>query len=261
MTQNREFLIEAHHAVEVVWVLVSRDFLARYKHTLIGIAWSAINPLFFLLIFYAIFYFGLNLPGTPRLSGLFAAILSWQWMQAGLYQSAWSITGNSNLVGQPGFPVLALPVVSTVTASTNFLIALPLLFGFVIFEGNGIGVNAFWFPVIAVVQFVTILALSYLVAALNVTFRDVEQILPVILQLGYFITPIFYELSSLSSRMKSFVMLNPVTHLVEAYRASLLRNEAPDWRVLSIILILSLATLVFTMTYFHHARSRFLEEL
>ena len=249
------------HLRDVVFVLVRRDFRARYKHTSVGMLWSVLNPLLFLAIFYVVFAHGLDLLETPRLSGIFIAILSWQWVQAGLNQAAASITGNSNLIGQPSFPVEALPVVSTITSLVNFLIALPLLALFMLFEGFTLGMTALWLPVILTIQFVMILSASYFVAAMNVGFRDVEQSLPIVLQLGYFITPIFYELGSLSSSIKAFVLLNPVTHLVEAYRAILLHQEAPDWRALIAILVCSLLLLLVTVAYFRSSRSRFLEEL
>ena len=249
------------HLGDVIRVLVRRDFRARYKHTSVGLFWSVLNPLFFLLIFYAVFAHGLDLLETPLLSGIFVAILSWQWVQAGLNQAASSITGNASLIGQPSFPVEALPVVSTITAMLNFAIALPLLAAFMVFEGFSFGVYALWVPAIVAVQFVMILSISYFVAAVNVTFRDVEQSLPIILQLGYFITPIFYELGSLSGGIKSLVFLNPVTHLVEAYRAALLRDEPPDWQMLILMLAASAIVLALALTYFRAARSRFLEEL
>lgn len=258
--RNRDFQNLAHLG-DVIGVLVRRDFRARYKHTSIGMFWSVLNPLFFLLIFYTVFAHGLDLLATPLLSGIFVAILSWQWMQGGLNQATSSITGNASLIGQPGFPVEALPVVSTITAMLNFAIALPVLGAFMVYEGFSFGANALWVPAIVAVQFVLILSISYFVAAVNVTFRDVEQSLPIILQLGYFITPIFYELGSLSGGIKSFVLLNPVTHLVEAYRAVLLRNEPPDWQMLLLMLAASMVVLALTLTHFRVARSRFLEEL
>lgn len=257
-TFNRERFI---HLRDVIFVLVRRDFRARYKHTSVGMLWSVLNPLLFLLIFYLVFAHGLDLLDTPRLSGIFIAILSWQWVQGGLNQAAASITGNSNLIGQPGFPVEALPVVSTITSMVNFLIALPLLAIFMMFEGFTLGVTALWLPVILAIQFVMILSASYFVAAMNVSFRDVEQSLPIILQLGYFITPIFYELGNLSNSIKALVLLNPVTHLVEGYRSLLLRQEAPVESGLIVILVCSLLLLVVTVAYFRSARSRFLEEL
>ena len=249
------------HLRDVIHVLVRRDFRSRYKHTSIGIVWSVLNPLFFLLIFYTVFAHGLNFLDTPRLSGIFIGILTWQWVQAALNQAASSITGNANLVGQPGFPVEALPIISTITAMVNFLIALPLLAVFIAFEGIGLSWTVLWLPVIIAVQFALILSVSYFIAAVNVVFRDVEQSLPIILQLGYFVTPIFYEFGSLKGGIKALVNANPVTHLVEAYRSVLLRQEGPDVGLLAVILIVSLVLLFLAFTYFRSARLRFLEEL
>lgn len=182
------------HLRDVIQVLVRRDFLGRYKHTYVGMLWSVLNPLCFLLIFYTVFAHGLGLLSTPKLSGIFIGILAWQWVQMALIQAASSITGNPNLVGQPGFPIAVMPVVTTITALVNFVIALPILFGFLLFEGFVFGPHMLWLPVLIAVQSVFILSLSYLFAALNVNFRDVEQTLPIILQLGYFVTPIFLSL-------------------------------------------------------------------
>lgn len=249
------------HLLDVIKVLVRRDFLGRYKHTSIGMLWSVLNPLFFLLIFYMVFAQGLGLLPTPKLTGIFIGILTWQWVQLALNQAASSITGNPNLVGQPGFPITVMPVIATITALVNFIIAMPILFGFLLFEGSAISLTMLWLPAIIAIQFIFILSLSYLVAALNVHFRDVEQILPIMLQLGYFVSPIFYELGSLTSNIRIFVFFNPVTHIVESYRDILLRQEQPNVHSLLVLLILSLVVFAMAFTYFRSARSRFLEEL
>lgn len=246
---------------DVVAVLVSREFKGRYKNTSVGFVWSLISPLMYLLVFYFVFKLGLRIPIERYATFAFTGILAWMWMQACLTESTGSITTNAPLVNQPGFPVAALPVIACVTAMFNFLIAAPLLFVILLIEGGEIHITALLFPVVMVVQFTLALGLSYFLAALNVHFRDTRYALPIILQLGYYVTPIFYRLDTVPEDYRNILALNPMVYVVEAYRAVLMEGEAPHWFSLSILLIVSLVLLIAGYAIFRRASDRFLEEL
>ena len=110
-------------------------------------------------------------------------------------------------------------------------------------------------------QFILTLGLGYFLAALNVAFRDVEHILPILLQLGYYVTPIFYDVTRVDASFRWVFALNPMYHVVEAYRSILLAGEFPNLTSLLILAVVASLLLWIGASYFERARLRFLEEI
>lgn len=252
---------EWRYLVDVVGVLVGREFKARYQGATLGVAWSLISPLLFLVTFYFVFKVVLDL-GIPRYASFaFIGILAWSWFQGALNEAVSGISANAGLVGQPGFPVATLPVAAVMLGLINFAVALPVLFAVLVVEGARPQAWMLALPVLAAVQFVLTLGFALLVAALNVHYRDTRQILPVILQLGYYVTPIFYDPDKLPHAYAWVFMVNPMSHLVQAYRAVLLDGGPPDWLGLCGVTAFSMVLLAGAYAYFRQASRRFLEEI
>jgi ABC-type polysaccharide/polyol phosphate export permease len=254
-------MISIEHFKDVVVVLVDREFKSRYKNTVIGMVWSVISPLMFLAVFYLMFKLVFNL-GIPRYASfVFTGILAWMWLQSALNEAVASITSSGSMVSQPGFPLAALPIVSVAVNLINFLVALPLLAAILLIEGAVLTSALFLLPLLVLIQFILILGLAYLSAAANVYFRDVRYILPVILQIGYYITPIFYDSSAIPQKYLTFLMWNPMTHVVSAYREVLMNGKTPNLQILLWLAATSLGVLLVGYYYFKRASYRFLEEL
>jgi len=250
------------HFRDVILVLVGRDYKGRYKNTALGFAWSVISPLLFLLTFYFIFKLVIDL-GIPRYATfVFSGVIAWTWFSTSLSQAVLSIPAHPNLVGQPGFPVAALPIVAVTSNLINFMISLPLLLVILAIEGSAptpallIGL-----PLLVATQFVLTLSVAYVVAAINVTFRDTQFILPIILQLGYYVTPIFYDVSRVPRDYRPIFDLNPMVAIITAYRNLLMHGILPDWTMLAGVFAASILLLVLGYRYFQRASHRFLEEL
>lgn len=250
------------HFRDVILVLVGRDYKGRYKNTALGFLWSVISPLLFLLTFYFIFKLIIDL-GIPRYATfVFSGVVAWTWFSSSLSQAVLSIPAHPNLVGQPGFPVAALPIVAVTSNLINFCISLPILLVILAIEGSApTPALLLGLPPLIITQFVLTLSISYLVAAINVTFRDTQFILPIILQLGYYVTPIFYDIALVPAEYRPIFDLNPMVPLITAYRNLLMHGILPDWTLLAGIFAGSLVLLLAGYRYFQRARHRFLEEL
>ncbi len=250
----------AHH-LEVVAVLVRRDQKARYQSTAMGVIWAVASPLLFLLIFYVLF--GVLMPlGIPNYaSHVMVGIVAWIWFQTSLNEAVTCIPWNANLINQPRFPRAALPVATVLSNMLTFLMTLPILLTLVIAETGQIGWPLLAMPAVVLVQAVVILSIAFFAAAMNVTFRDMQYIVPILLQLGYFLTPIFYDLNMVEPRFRWVLAANPFLHLIEAYRAILIRGQWPDMVTLTLLLLAALALMAVTLRYFRRASLRFLEEL
>jgi len=255
------FVQQLHRLWEVVYVLVSRQYKGRYKNTAVGFGWSLISPLLYLMVFYVVFKIAFAITIPFYATFVFTGVLAWMWVSSALNDSVASITAHASLVSQPGFPVTALPMVAILTNLVNFLTALPVLILIALIEGTAINGYVVLLPLVIVVQVLLMLSLSYLVAALNVGFRDTQYTLPVLLQLGYYVTPIFYDASTVPEKYHVYLALNPMFHIIGAYRDIVISGAAPDPVPLLWVTAGSVAVLVVTHRYFSKASRHFLEEL
>jgi lipopolysaccharide transport system permease protein len=245
---------------DLVREMVVRDMKLRYKRSLLGIAWSLLNPLTQLAVFNILGrVFGLNTPNYP--SFIFTGVLVWSWFQTSLLMSASAITDNRELIRRPGFPIAILPVITVTTNLIHFLLALPVLLCFVILSGVVPTATFVILPLVIALQFLLTLSLGYLVATFHVNFRDTQHLLSVFLMLLFYATPIFYSSDILPPRYRLIGLLNPMAHLVKAYRVILIEGSWPDLRALLILGILTVGLLGLGYTVFTRASYRFVEEL
>lgn len=247
--------------LEVTLLLVRRDFRGRYKHTRVGIAWSVLNPLMFLGIFYLVFYVVIGIKIPRYASFIFIGILSWTWLQSSLMQAVTSISSNPGLVSQPGFPVSSLPIVATTVTLLNMLLSAPVLAAILAIEGGRLSLALISLPIPLAINFTLILGIAYLASATNVRFRDIEHILPIVLQLGYYVTPIFYTVDRIPGRWRWLFDINPVFVMIDAYRGILLDGQLPDPGRLFGAAVVAIFLLVIGSVLFARARHRFLESI
>ena len=241
--------------------LIARDMKMRYKGSWLGVAWSFVNPILHLLIFYFLFQMVLTLNIRRYSAFAFCGMISWTWFQASLSQAAGIIKSSRELVRQPGFPSAILPVLAVANNLINFLIALPILMLVLIINGALPTLSVLALPLVMVTQFGFTLSLAYVVAAVNVFFRDTQHILTVFLQLYFFMTPVFYDASSVPERYRLLYQLNPMMHLVEAYRSILLHGQMPNGLPLIVLSLLAVLLLGTGLKIFTRASHRFVEEL
>ncbi len=241
--------------------LVLREMRMQYKHSFMGFAWSLLNPLMHLLVFYFIFRVVLTLDMQRFSSHVFIGLLSWEWLQGGLTQAANAITGNRELVRRPGFNLAILPIVTNITRMMDFIFSLPVLMVILLIENAQFGPRLLLLPLLMVLQFLLILGFSYLVASTNVLFRDTQHLLAVILRLFFFLTPIFYEASMLPDRYGSLYRINPMVAVVEAYRAILMGDRPLNWGSLLWPALLAIFMCVMGYAIFRRVNYRFVEEL
>ena len=242
--------------------LVGRDMKLRYKRSVLGIAWTLLNPLLQLLVF--LFIFNLVLPlHIPHYSSfLFAGILAWNWFQGALNQSTGAIVDNRELLRRPGFSIAILPIVTVTSHLIHFLLALPVLVLFLMLDGSPVTSALGALPVVIALQFILTLGLAYLVATFHVTFRDTQYLLNVLLNLLFYLTPVFYEASAIPARYQSLYWLNPMVSLIDAYRTILAHGTLPNHLISLLVLgLCATALLVYGYVTFMRASYRFVEEL
>jgi lipopolysaccharide transport system permease protein len=208
--------------------LVARDIKVRYKGSVLGVAWSLVNPLLQMMVFYFLFRLVLRF-NIPRYSSfVLSGVLAWGWFQSSLSQAAGVITASRDLVKRPGFRPAILPVTTVTTYFIDFSLSLPILILFLILEGGSFHPTMFALPLVIMCQFMLTLGLAYWISMANVFFRDTQQLLGVALRLLFYLSPIFYDAKVIPAPYMTWYRLNPMVHLLEAYRAVLIRGELPD---------------------------------
>ncbi len=249
------------HLFDLLRELVDRDMKLLYKRSTLGIAWTLINPLLQLAVFS--FVFKTVIPvNVPQFSSFaFSGLLIWNWTQTALFQATALITSNRALIRQPNFPIAILPVVTTTTGLIHFLLALPVLIIFLAIDGIQPNAVLLYMPVLMLIQFFLTVSFAYPLAAMNVTFRDTQHTLGVVLQMLFYLTPIFYNLDSIPKEFLPFYQFNPMVLLIEAYRAILLKGTQPDWQSLLTVSLIVAVLLPIGLGIFRRQSDHFVEEL
>ncbi|MEO8370909.1 MAG: ABC transporter permease [Candidatus Solibacter sp.] len=249
------------HKYDLVCVLVARDFKLRYKRSILGIAWSLLVPLAQLVVLYVVFsgMVPLNIPHYTTF--LFTGILPWTWLQASLLVSAMTVVDNRDLVKQVGFPLPLLPVVTVLSHLVHFLLALPILAVFLVNDGYRPNASLAALPLIILVQFLFVSSLAYIVATLQVRFRDTQYLLGIALFLFFYLTPVFWDVNAVPEPYHSIMLMNPVAMILDGYRAVLMRGVWPEPFPLLGVAGLSVIVLTLACTAFNLVRHRFVEEL
>ena len=241
--------------------LVSRDFKLRYKRSLFGIAWSMMVPLAQFAVLYTVFnrIVPLNIPRFTTF--LLSGILPWSWLHASLMMSATTVLDNRDLVRQASFPVGMLPWVTVLSQMIHFLLALPILAAFVVYDGYRIGPTLAAMPLVILVQLLLTLSIAYFVATLQVKFRDTQYLLGIALFLFFYLTPIFWDDSNIPEPYRAMMRFNPVAVILNAYRSILIRQEWPDPLPVAAVALGAAFLLLMSYTLFSAVRNRFVEEL
>ncbi len=255
-------LLRLAYLGDLLLELVVRDIRLRFKRSILGILWSLVTPLVQLVVLRFVFTTIVPL-GIPNFTAfLFTGLLVWTWFQSSLDQAASSIVDNRELVRLAGFPVAVLPVVTVAANLIELIFALPVLAIFLWTSGGfTLSPAPLLLPLLLAIQFLFTLSVAYFVAALYVTFRDVKHLLQVGLMLGFYLSPVFYEVHQVPTRFALAYALNPMVHLITSYRDVLLHGTVPAALPLVGVSGASLALLAIGYRLFARASSHFVDEL
>jgi lipopolysaccharide transport system permease protein len=212
---------------DLVRELVVRDIKLRYNRSVLGIGWSLAVPLAQLAILN--FVFGVILPFHIEnfTTFLFAGLLPWSWFQSSLFAVTKTTRQNKDLIQQVGFPVGILPVITVTSQFLHFALALPILFFLLWWEGYPLSPALVALPLVMGLQFLLTLGLSYFIVPIESLFHDTEHLLGLGLFLLFYLTPVFYSPSSIPEKYLLIYDLNPLVHLLGAYRAILMEGVFP----------------------------------
>lgn len=240
--------------------LVQRELQARYRGSVLGFFWTFLNPTLLMLVYGLVFSVYMRQPIPNYLYFMFVGLLPWIWFATSVTSGASAISDRRDLLTKVRFPAQVLPATVVTTNLINYGLSLPLM----VILGLVHGVWPTWhillLPFIVAIQLCLTLAATYLVAALNVTFRDLQHIVGNLITLAFFLTPIIYALDIVPERFRDWVLiLNPMAALVVSYQAILIDHTLPAGPPLLWVAAVSVVLLWWSTRLFEARREEFAE--
>ena len=250
---------ELYEYRELLYFLVWRDIKVRYKQTVLGAAWAIIQP-FTTMIVFSLFFgelAGLPSEGVPYPIFSYAALVPWTFFANGLTGSANSLVGSSHLITKVYFPRLVIPISTVLSGIPDFLLAFLVLLGMMLFFGIAPTYNIVWLPLLLALAFVTAIGFGLWLSAINVQYRDVRYVVPFLIQLWLFATPIVYPSSLVPEPLRLIYALNPMVGVVEGFRWALLGIDTAPGVMVGISAIVALTILATGVLYFRRMEDTF----
>jgi lipopolysaccharide transport system permease protein len=214
---------------ELFQVLAWRDISVRYKQTVIGAAWALIRPFLTMVVFTVVFGKLANLPsdGTaPYALMVFAGMLPWSFFATAVADASNSLIGNANLISKVYFPRLIVPIAAVMVAFVDFLISFAILVALMAWYQFVPGWQILLLPVFTGIAFLASLGVGLWITALNVKYRDFRYVIPFIVQLGLYVSPVGFSSSIIPDQWRLVYSLNPMVGVIDGFRWCLLGGES-----------------------------------
>ena len=258
----REIAQEQIEYHELLASIVRRDLLLRYKQTVMGFGWAIFMPVLNTIIFSVIFTRVTRLDtGVPYPIFAFAGLLPWNFFSSSLGFAIGSLTGNSSLVTKVYFPRELFPVSAVLVSLFDFVVAFTVLIAMMIYYQIGVTWAALVLPVILLVQIAFTIGIALLLSMANLFYRDVKYLFNIVITVWMFATSVVYPIDRVGGRLATVLSLNPMTPIIDGYRAVLLHGTLPSLQPFIAATALSLFTLGLGMIAFHRMEFAFAERI
>jgi lipopolysaccharide transport system permease protein len=243
---------------ELLYFLTWRDVKVRYTQAVLGIAWAIIQPLVTMVVFTVFFGKLAKVPsnGVPYPIFSYAGLLPWSFFAAAVTAGSNSVVGSSNLIKKVYFPRLLVPAAAVAAALVDFAIAFVVFIGLFAYYRFVPTWNLLLFLPLVVLTTLFALAVALWTSALNVKYRDVRHAIPFVVQVWMFVSPVIYPSSLMPEKWRWVLTINPMTGIIEGFRASLLGQPVP-WGPLAYSGAITVAALLFAALSFRHMERQF----
>lgn len=261
LSEFREMFSEQVTYRELLLEMTRRDLLLRYKQTIMGFGWAVFMPLLNTAVFSVIFTRVAHID-TGVAYPLFAylGLLAWHFSASSMRASVTSLTTNGSMVTKIYFPREIFPFSALLVALVDFVVGSSVLVALMGWYGIAPSPEMIWTPVIIAVQAIFTAALALFLAMANLFYRDVKYIFEVGISIWMFATSVLYPLDSVGGTAGLLLRLNPMTHIIDAYRAVLLHAEMPALAFF-VTAIVALALLLVSWLTFHRSEFEFAERI
>jgi lipopolysaccharide transport system permease protein len=236
-----------------------RDIKVRYKQSVLGAGWAILQPLSLMLIFSVVFTYFVKVPtgGIPYPVFSYSALLPWTFFASSIGFAVPSLVQNMNLVTKIYFPREILPISAVGAGLVDFAIASLVFIGMMLFYGLPITAKLLLLPVLLAIQILLTLGVVLIASGVNVFYRDVRFVVPLVVQMWMYVTPVVYPVTAVPERFRGLYMLNPMAGLIQSYRAITLLGTWPNWGYLGFAAGISIVVFAVGYWYFKHVEWQF----
>jgi lipopolysaccharide transport system permease protein len=220
---RKNYWIDLWKYRELFFFLAWRDILVRYKQTVIGLAWSVLRPFLTMVVFTVIFGRLAKLPSgnVPYPIMVFAAMLPWQFFSMSFSDASNSLIGNSNLLTKIYFPRMIIPASTVIVNFVDFTISFLILVGLMFWYHFHPPLTIFALPLFLIQAVLLSMGASFYVAAVNVKYRDFKYIVPFVVQMGLYISPVGFSSTVVTEKWRLLYSLNPMVGVIDGFRWSI----------------------------------------
>jgi len=244
---------------DLVYLLARRDIAVRYKQAAIGTFWAILQPVFLAVVF-SLFFGALQKveapEGIPYPLFAVSGMVMWLFFANAMQTCSESTTASAQLISKVYFPRMAIPIAAIAPAALDFAIGFVVVVVVTLAYGFSLQIQLLLLPVVAALALATALGIGLWLSALNVKYRDVHLLVPFVILVGLFMSPIIYPFDLVPEHLQPLYALNPMVGVLEAYRWMLLGTDWPG----TLMLIPIAASLILTVTgavYFRKAEQVF----
>lgn len=253
---------------ELIAQLTRREIVGRYRGSVLGLAWSLLYPLVMLAVY--VFVFGVvfgarwgKAPADHMEFGIrvFAGMVIHGFFAENIARAPTLVTANPQYVKKVVFPLEILPVVTLLTALFHALVSVAILLAAHALKAGELHAAALWLPLVLAPFVLLTLGVTWFLSALGVFLRDVAQLVPVVVTILMFLSPVFYPIESIPETIRPLMHLNPLTFPIEQTRALLIEGGSPDWTGLAAYLAAAATFLALGLAFFRKSRRAFADVL
>ncbi|MCF8246274.1 MAG: ABC transporter permease [Saprospiraceae bacterium] len=245
---------------ELFYMLSWRDIKVRYKQTAIGVLWSVLRPLLTMAILVLVFGYFAKLPTSgdyPYPLLVLAGLIPWQFFANATSESGNSLLDNQNLITKVYFPRIIIPLSATVTSFVDFLIALMLFLPLMLIYRFTPSWHIVFIPAFTILIFLLSFGFGTILTALNVKYRDFRYVLPFIVQIGLYLSPVGYSTEIVPLKAQWLYSLNPMVGIIEGFRWCLLGESSLQFGQLMVSLAVTFFILALGIRYFRKTEKYF----
>ena len=252
-------LKEIWHYRELLYFLTKRDIKVRYKQTVLGGLWAIIQPVFTMVVFTLFFGRLAKIPsdGMPYPVFVYAGLLPWTYFANAVANSGNSLVGSANLITKVYFPRLIVPMSAALAGLLDFFIAMIVMGGLMIWYQFIPNISFLLFPFLVGLTFLCAVGSGLWLSALNVQYRDIRYVIPFLIQLWMFVSPVIYPVSMAKGKYFWLFLFNPMSGLIKAYRACILGHQPIDWPLLGLSTAIIFLIFISGLYYFRRMEKVF----
>lgn len=246
---------------DLLWLFTLRDIKVRYKQAALGAAWAVIQPVVAMVVLNAFFGKLLGVAermdaGTPYPVFLFAGLLPWTFFAASVTASTNSLVANAGILRKVYFPRLLVPVAAVGAPLVDYAIGFVVLLGMMLHFGVPLSAALLLLPLLVLSTILAVLGVGLAMASLTVSYRDFRHVVPFLVQVWFFVTPVIYPPTIVPAQYRPLLLLNPMGGVIEGFRSAVLGQplDVPAW----LVSVAVSGTLVLVgLIYFQHVEKRF----